>query len=273
MTKKKKLKIALLIGIPVFVIIAVIVAVVIIIDQGIIPGEPFYLIEGELSDVECIEIFDGNSGTKAIIDRGNGLEEVVENFRTVKLQRAEKLEKKSGFSYSTTIVYKNGDESNFTIQSSLYVKSMGYRYDVLEGQIDYVLLSKYVDQAILDDDVENQSLKVFESSYDSDSIRSIGIIDSKTDTAVLIKDSDDIKTILKSFDQIELSAKAHSDGSCYNYKYILYVEHPGRTCYYYINGETDMRDENLIFNFNKGKLDLALIESMIEKYRNSDILE
>ena len=54
---------------------------------------------------------------------------------------------------------------------------------------------------------------------------------------------------------------------------VLYVEHPGRTCYYYINGETDMRDEHLIFNFNKGKLDLPLIESMIEKYRNSDISE
>ncbi|MBE6837347.1 MAG: hypothetical protein E7509_05070 [Ruminococcus sp.] len=153
MDKKKKLKIALYIAIPV-IIIAVVLAIILIDlhsnkNDIYVPddGKPFYMIEGELADVDRIEISDGESGTTSVIDQNNGLDKVVANFKSVKIQRGEMISKKFGNFYEATIYYKNGEKTYFTIENAESINRQGYAYDILEGKIDYSLLTEYVDTA------------------------------------------------------------------------------------------------------------------------------
>ena len=140
MDKKKKLKIALYIAIPV-IIIAVVLAIILIDlhsnkNDIYVPddGKPFYMIEGE-------------SGTTSVIDQNNGLDKVVANFKSVKIQRGEMISKKFGNFYEATIYYKNGEKTYFTIENAESINRQGYAYDILEGKIDYSLLTEYVDTA------------------------------------------------------------------------------------------------------------------------------
>ena len=280
MTKKKKLKIALLIGIPVFVIIAVVVAVVIIIDQGIIPGEPFYLTDLDPSEVQYISIWDPGyyGNTKAKITDEEAIERIINNFNSVKVQRKENYNWDDGITpphYEITIYLK--DESKEIIEYSSDLThgindvEYKYHYDILEGEVDCEYLYSFLHEARLNELREKKEALI--NGYESCHIQFMEIIDAESNTLTRIENEDEY-TLSTSLEDITVSVKDENKELNTPYKYIILVHYTdGSIEELIINDSKDIKSPFYTYTVHRGAIDLPLIESMIEKYRNSDILE
>ncbi|MBQ8883244.1 MAG: hypothetical protein IJ031_01420, partial [Oscillospiraceae bacterium] len=99
------------------------------------------------------------------------------------------------------------------------------------------------------------------------------IIDAESNTLARLG-YEDRYTLSTSLEDITVSVKDENNETNTPYKYILLVHYTdGSVEELIINDSNDIKSPFYTYTVHRGAIDLALIESMIEKYRNSDILE
>ncbi len=112
---------------------------------------PVYFTAYNPGQISEIAILDGNTGKELHITGKREIGYIINNLKSIKLQRDKISLGWSGFSFRTTIYLENGKEAeDFIINSSNYIRKDPFFYTVTEGSIDYGYIQKLADHAFAD---------------------------------------------------------------------------------------------------------------------------
>lgn len=109
---------------------------------------PARIAYAEAEDVASIKLFSGTTGNSVVIEDQETIAAIMEDFRSVRLQRGDISAGRMGYSLQVTIQYQGMEFlswESFIVNSSEVVRKDPFFYDIPEGQIDFEYLCSLVD--------------------------------------------------------------------------------------------------------------------------------